>query len=73
MEAFHWVIQVAQHFSFDIDEASGHGSGRVVVRERVERADGTRGDLLAIYHDKYTKASGSWLFAERILEVIERT
>ena len=72
MGAFDWVIQVAQHFSFDIDEAAGTGTGRVIIRERFQRADGVRGDLLATYIDAYTKKSGQWLFSDRVLEVIER-
>ena len=72
MGAFNWTIQTAEHFSLNIDEAKGTGSGHVVVRERYERTDGERGDLLAKYIDKYVKVDGEWLFAERILEIIER-
>ncbi len=72
MGAFNWTIQTAEHFSLNIDEAKGTGSGHVVVRERYERTDGTRGDLLAKYIDQYVKIDGEWLFAERILEIIER-
>jgi hypothetical protein len=72
MGAFNWTIQTAEHFSLNIDEAKGTGSGHVVVRERYERTDGARGDLLAKYIDKYVKVDGEWLFAERILEIIER-
>ena len=73
MGAFNWTIQTAEHFSLNIDEVKGTGSGHVVVRERYERTDGTRGDLLAKYIDQYVKIDGEWLFAERILEIIERT
>lgn len=72
MGAFNWTIQTAEHFSLNIDEAKGIGSGHVVVRERYERTDGVRGDLLAKYLDQYVKVEGEWLFAERILEIIER-
>ena len=72
MGAFNWTIQTAEHFSLNIDEVQGIGTGHVVVRERYERTDGEKGDLLAKYLDQYVKIDGEWLFSERILEIIER-
>lgn len=73
MGAFNRVIQSPLHCTFDIDEQSGVGTGRNVIRERFERADGTPGNLWATYVDGYRRVDGLWLFSSRSLEIIERS
>lgn len=73
MGAFNRVIQSPLHCTFDIDEASGTGTGRNVIRERFERADGTLGSLWATYVDGYRREGNLWLFTSRSLEIIERS
>lgn len=73
MTAFNRVIQTPLHCSFDIDEAAGTGTGRNVIRERFERADGSMGNLWATYVDGYRRVGDLWLFSSRQLEIIERS
>lgn len=73
MGAFNRVIQSPLHSTFDIDEVSGVGTGRNVIRERFERADGTPGNLWATYVDGYRRVGNLWLFSSRRLEIIERS
>ncbi len=71
MSAFEWVVQMAPQMVFEVDEHAGTGTGRVTVQERFKRAGGKVGTLLATYHDRYERTSGTWRFAERRLEVID--
>ncbi len=69
-----WVVQSAPLMMFEIDEVHGSGTGRVTMQERFKKRKNTRpGSMLATYHDRYVRHGGTWLFAERRLEVIERT
>lgn len=69
-----WVAQSAPLMVFEIDEVHGSGTGRVTMQERFKKRTSTRrGSMLATYHDRYVRHGGTWLFAERRLEVIERT
>ena len=68
-----WVVQSAPLMVFEVDESYGTGTGRVTVQERFKKAKQAKpSSMLATYHDKYVRQGGSWLFAERRLEVIER-
>ena len=73
MTGFEWVIQSSPQMIFEVDEQHGVGSGRVTVNERFKRTDGKIGGLLAVYHDRYVRHAGQWLFSERRLQVVERT
>ena len=55
----------------EVDEAAGTGTGRVTVEERYQRADGQRGTLLGVYHDRYRRTGGTWRFAGRRLQVLD--
>jgi hypothetical protein len=69
-----WVVQTAPLMVFEIDEVHGSGIGRVTVHERFKKRKSAKpGTMLAIYHDQYVRHGGSWLFADRRLEVIERS
>ena len=69
-----WVVQTAPLMVFEIDEVHGSGIGRVTVHERFKKRKSTKaGTMLAIYHDQYVRHGGSWVFADRRLEVIERS
>ena len=58
---------------FEVDESSGRGTGRVTVHERSRKHKSTKATTtLATYHDEYVRRGGSWLFATRTVEVIER-
>ena len=69
-----WIVQLAPLMVFEVDEAHGTGIGRITVQERFKKHKGTKaGTTFAIYHDQYVRHGVSWLFADRRLEVIERT
>jgi AcrR family transcriptional regulator len=69
-----WVVQSAPLMVFEVDEAQGTGTGRVTVQERSKKRKNAKpGSMLATYHDEYVRRDGTWLFAHRRLEVIERT
>jgi AcrR family transcriptional regulator/ketosteroid isomerase-like protein len=68
-----WVVQSAPLMVFEVDEAQGTGTGRVTVQERSKKRKSTKPtSMLATYHDQYVRRDGSWLFAERRLDVVER-
>ncbi|HTH05464.1 MAG TPA: nuclear transport factor 2 family protein, partial [Ilumatobacteraceae bacterium] len=70
--ALKWVIHVAPTMVFEVDEQAGTATGRVTVTEQFQRKKGGEESLLGIYHDRYVRRDGTWLFAERRLEVIHR-
>ncbi len=68
-----WVVQAAPLMVFEVDEAHGTGAGRVTLQERYKKTKSAKAaTMLATYHDRYVRHGGSWLFAERRLEVTER-
>jgi ketosteroid isomerase-like protein len=70
---FDWIVQSAPLMVFEVDESSGSGTGRITVHERSKKQASTKATTtLATYHDKYVRRGGSWLFAARTLEVVER-
>lgn len=72
LDNFTWVVHTEPVTSFDIDETTGEGRGRVTMNERWKLTDGTVGSLLGTYHDRYVLTSNGWQFAERTLEIIEQ-
>ena len=69
-----WVVQSVPLMVFEVDEEHGTGRGRVTVQERVKkRRTAKAGSTLATYHDQYVRRGGSWLFAARRVEVVDRT
>ncbi len=68
-----WIVQSPAVCVFEVDEASGTGSGRVTFDERFQRRRGGPGALLGTYHDEYRRDAGQWRFARRRLEVIDRS
>ena len=59
---------------FEVDEAHGTATGRVTLQERYKKARSAKAaTMLATYHDRYVRHRGAWLFAERRLEVTERS
>ncbi len=68
-----WVLQSAPLMVFEVDEARGTATGRVTMNERFKKRKSTKPTtMLATYHDRYVRHAGSWRFAERRLEVVER-
>ena len=69
-----WIVQSAPLMVFKVDDEHGTGTGRITVQERLKRHKSTKvGTTLATYHDQYVRRAGSWFFAARRVEVIERT
>ncbi|HEY4331798.1 MAG TPA: nuclear transport factor 2 family protein [Ilumatobacteraceae bacterium] len=68
-----WVMHVEPQAMFDIDEATGTGSGRVTTQERFQIKGGGTGSQVGTYHDRYVRTDHGWLFAERRMDVVERT
>ena len=69
MDTFTAVVQNALNGATDIDDSAGTGTGRWYVLEHWQRADDSRGILLAHYDDAYVRLDGNWLFASRELVV----
>jgi len=68
-----WIVQSAPLMVFEVNEAEGTGTGRVTLQERSKKRKSAKPTTTSItYHDRYVRRSGTWLFAERRLEVIER-
>jgi AcrR family transcriptional regulator len=69
-----WIVQSAPLMVFEVDEVHGTGTGRVTVQERSKtRKSAKPATMLATYHDQYVRHDGTWFFADRRLEIIERT
>ena len=72
-DGFDWIVQSAPLMVFEVDESGGRGSGRVTVHERSRKHKSAKATTtLATYHDEYVRRGGSWLFAARTIEVVER-
>lgn len=69
MEGFAAVVQNVVNGTATLDLAAGTGVGRWYIIEHWQRADDTRGILLAYYDDVYARVDSSWLFASRQLVV----
>jgi ketosteroid isomerase-like protein len=68
-----WIVQSAPLMVFEVNEAEGTGTGRVTLQERSKKRKSAKPTTMSItYHDRYVRRAGTWLFAERRLEVIER-
>lgn len=68
-----WVVQECSTSVFEVDEAAGTATGRVVVAEHWQRRKG--GDVnsvLGAFTDRYVRHDGTWLFTERVFERIHR-
>ena len=69
-----WSVQFAPLMVFEVDEAQGSAAGRITVQERFKRRKSAKArTMVGTYHDRYVRHGTSWLFAERRLEVIERS
>jgi hypothetical protein len=69
-----WIVQSAPLMVFELDETHGTATGRITVQERVKKRKAAKAvSILAVYHDRYVRHDGSWLFADRRLEVVERS
>lgn len=71
MKGFTWVVQSPSFCVFEVDEATGEGTGRVTVHERFQRRKGGPGSMLGTYHDTYRREAGVWRFTSRRLDVID--
>ena len=69
MDNFAAVVQNVVNGTAEIDLAAGAGAGRWYIIEHWQRADNSRGILLAYYDDTYVCVDGRWLFASRELVV----
>ena len=69
MDGFKAVVQNVVNSTAELDDDAGTGVGRCYILEHWNRADDSRGILLAYYHDRYTRVDGEWLFASRELVI----
>lgn len=67
MDGFKAVVQNVLNGTADLDETAGTGTGRWYIVEHWQRADDSRGMLLAHYEDTYTRDADGWHFASREL------
>lgn len=63
-----YAVQLAPNAVFEVDEAAGTGTGRVTIHETLQRKKGQPETILGVYHDRYQRVGGQWLFAERRME-----
>jgi hypothetical protein len=68
-----WVVQTASMPVLDVDEDEGEATGRVVLTTRFAHVDGPPGSSLATSHDRFVRTPAGWKFAQRSLDVHERT
>ena len=73
MKGYKWLVQTAPNAVFEVDEAAGTGTGRVAIVEQYEKPRTGAGTLVGVYHDRYVRKHGVWLFAERTLEIIHHS
>lgn len=69
MDGFSAVVQSVVNGTAKLDLAAGTGSGRWYIIEHWQRADDSRGILLAYYDDTYVRVDDRWRFASRELVV----
>jgi hypothetical protein len=69
MNGFAAVVQNVVNGTASLDADSGSGSGRWYIIEHWQRADDSRGILLAYYDDAYVRVDDQWLFASRQLTI----
>ncbi|MGB8859964.1 MAG: nuclear transport factor 2 family protein [Ilumatobacteraceae bacterium] len=69
MNGFAAVVQNVVNGTATLDLEAGSGDGRWYIIEHWQRADDTRGILLAYYDDTYVRVDSKWLFAGRELVV----
>jgi hypothetical protein len=69
-----WIVQSAPLMVFEVNESEGTGTGRVTLHERSKKRKSAKPTTTSLtYHDRYVRRAGNWEFAERRLEVIERS
>jgi uncharacterized protein (TIGR02246 family) len=73
MKGYAWLVQSAPNAVFEVDEATGVGTGRVTITEQYEHTKNGPGSLVGVYHDRYVRRSGAWQFSERRIEVIHQS
>lgn len=69
MNGFAAVIQNVVNGTASLDDDAATGSGRWYIIEHWQRADDSRGILLAYYDDSYVRVDDHWLFAGRELTI----
>jgi hypothetical protein len=67
MGGFAAVVQNVMNGAVDLDLEFGRGTGRWYIVEHWQRADDTRGMMLAHYDDAYVREESGWVFARRLL------
>ncbi len=67
MDRFAAVVQNVVNGMATLDLKAGTGTGRWYIIEHWQRADDSRGILLAYYDDLYVRLEGKWSFASREL------
>jgi hypothetical protein len=69
MGGFAAVVQNVVNGTYELDDAGDAGAGRWHIIEHWQRADDSRGILLAHYDDAYVRRDDRWCFASRELTV----
>jgi len=63
------VVQTVHNGDAWAGASPNEATGRWAISERMRRANGDSGILLAHYDDAYAKVNGQWLFTRRFLQV----
>jgi uncharacterized protein (TIGR02246 family) len=73
VKQYAYLVQTAPNAVFEVDEAAGTATGRVTILEQFKKTRTGPGSLVGVYHDRYVRRQGGWLFAERRIEVIDQS
>ena len=67
-----WLVQLAPNAVFEVDEADGVGTGRVMVQETSRSTKGIESVSFALYEDRLRRVDGQWRFAARTRTALSR-
>jgi uncharacterized protein (TIGR02246 family) len=71
MEGFPFVLQLVHSGTIELDpDQPTAASGRWYLSEIWKSPDGAGGTTVGVYHDRYVREEGAWLFARRRFDIL---
>ncbi len=68
MGGLSWVVQLT--YGGTIEVAGDEGTGVWYLTEKMKRPDGTAASSVGVYHDRYVREGGEWVFASRRFDAL---
>ena len=68
MQNFPFVMQLVHSGTVEVNGDSG--TGRWYLTEISRGADGTPGSSIGVYHDRYVREEGAWVFERRRFDIL---